>query len=195
MGSADLNLDDPLPPIAEQIAQEATPETKARLRNLVEKHVGFIWRSLRRLGVPESDIGDASQQVFLIASGKLALIRSNAERAFLFQTAMRVAANARRTQRRRREVGEQLLPTLPETGPDPEDAADQLRRRRLLDQVLDTMSLETRAVFVLSEIEELTMAEIAAMTRTPAGTVASRLRRAREQFREGVRLLREEGSI
>ena len=57
------------------------------------------------------------------------------------------------------------------------------------------MSLETRAVFVLSEIEELTMAEIAAMTNISLGTVASRLRRAREQFRAGVEELRREGRI
>ena len=143
----------------------------------------------------ESDIGDAAQQVFIIAARKLALIRPGTERAFLFQTAMRVASNTRRTHRRHREVGEAELFALADPGPGPEDLAEERSRRRLLDRVLDEMSLETRAVFVLSEIEELTMAEIAALVKIPPGTVASRLRRAREQFREGIMQLRLRGRI
>lgn len=194
MGSADLNAQLSLP---EQVVESSSlsPDARVRLRGLVDDNLAFLWRSLRRLGVHEPDIGDAVQQVFVIASRKLSLIRKNTERAFLFQTAMRVASNARRTHRRRREADEAELLALPETGPGPEEFAEEVRRRRLLDRVLDTMSLETRAVFVLSEIEELTMAEIATMTKIPPGTVASRLRRAREQFRAGVEELRREGRI
>jgi len=56
------------------------------------------------------------------------------------------------------------------------------------------MPIELRAVFVLSEIEELTMAEIAVLMAIPPGTVASRLRRARVQFSEHVARLHKEES-
>ena len=44
------------------------------------------------------------------------------------------------------------------------------------------MSEELRAVFVLHDIERLTMADIADALELKPGTVASRLRRAREDF-------------
>jgi RNA polymerase sigma-70 factor, ECF subfamily len=52
--------------------------------------------------------------------------------------------------------------------------------------VLDAMPIELRAVFVLFELEGMTSPEIAAISGLPPGTVASRLRRARERFRELV---------
>src|SRR3954452_9193821 len=52
---------------------------EARLRGLVTQHVDFIWRSLRRLGVIDGDVGDAAQQVFLIAAKKLDQIRPGSE--------------------------------------------------------------------------------------------------------------------
>ena len=51
-----------------------------------------------------------------------------------------------------------------------------------IDAILERMEESLRTVFVLHEIEELTMAEISETLQVPAGTVASRLRRAREQF-------------
>jgi RNA polymerase sigma-70 factor (ECF subfamily) len=52
--------------------------------------------------------------------------------------------------------------------------------------VLDEMDLEPRTVFVLFEIEELTLAEIAELLEVPLGTVSSRLRRARVDFEQRV---------
>ena len=48
------------------------------------------------------------------------------------------------------------------------------------------MDESLRAVFVLYEIEEMNLGEIARFLRVPRGTVASRLRRARAQFRKNV---------
>ena len=68
----------------------------------------------------------------------------------------------------------------------PEEQMDQRRARALLDQVLGFMPMDLRAVFVLFELEEMTMIEIATMSDLPPGTVASRLRRARQVFQETV---------
>ena len=48
--------------------------------------------------------------------------------------------------------------------------------------MLAELPLELRAVFVLYELEQMTMAEIAESLALPPGTVASRLRRARSSF-------------
>src|SRR5213078_5141940 len=68
---------------------------------VVALHFDFIWRLLRRLGVSESEVDDATQQVFLTATSKE--LRGGAARArpFLYGVALRVAANFRRTARRR----------------------------------------------------------------------------------------------
>ena len=158
----------------------------ARLRGMVTTHYDFVWRSLRRLGVPEIDVDDCAQQVFWVAARKLADIQEESERAFLFSTAMRVASDARRSRTRRREVHEDDAAEAFDPGPDPEQIADQQRARAVLDQVLDALPMDLRAPFVLFELEELPTAEIAAMLGLPAGTVASRLRRAREEFQSIV---------
>jgi RNA polymerase sigma-70 factor (ECF subfamily) len=163
--------------------------TAGRFRDLVDTHYEFIWRSLRRLGVAQGDVDDAAQQVFVTAARKLAAIRPGSERSFLFQTALRVAADSRRTRLRRREVAAGEVPDDDEesdNAPSPEDAVDLRRARMWLDAILDEMSLDLRAVFVLFELDQVTMAEIAALLDLPPGTVASRLRRARCQFREKV---------
>src|SRR5687767_7841742 len=69
---------------------------KARLKAMMTTHFNFIWRSLKRLGVPHADVDDCTQQVFLVASRKLPVITEGSEQAFLFGTALNVAAEARR---------------------------------------------------------------------------------------------------
>ena len=161
--------------------------TAGRLEALVAHHSAFVWRSLLRLGVPRADAEDAVQQVFLVAARRLADIEVGRETAFLFSTAMRIAARARRTQQRRREVLEEEHAERIDPAPDPEALVDHACARAKLDAILDTMQLDLRAVFVLFEIEQMTVPEIAAMLDLPVGTVASRLRRAREHFQAAVK--------
>lgn len=158
----------------------------ARLRALVGEFFDFIWRSLRRLGVPEAEVDDCTQQVFLVAARKLDDIQAGSERAYLFGTAMRVASDARRSRTRRREVHEDDAGEACDPAPNPEQIADRRRARAVLDEVLDELPMELRAPFVLFELEEMPTAEIAAMLEVPVGTVASRLRRAREEFQKIV---------
>jgi len=173
---------------------EARADYEKRWRALVNDQVDFIWRSLRRLGVLEADLADAAQQVFLVMARKLDLVRAGSERGFLFQTAVRVASDSRRTRTRRREVTQDVLASLPDEGRSPDEDLEAQLRRAQLDRILDKMPIELRAVFVLCDIEELTMAEIAALMDIPPGTVASRLRRARAEFSELVAQLHERES-
>jgi RNA polymerase sigma-70 factor (ECF subfamily) len=174
---------------------DVAPEVKvaddrARLRALVEAHYDFIWRSMQRLGVPASDLSDCVQQVFLVASRKLGAIAEGSERSFLIGTALRVASDARRARERRREVPEDEVEAPCCPGPQPDEIADQRRLRALLDEVLAAMPEDLRVVFILFELEEMPTQEIAALLELPSGTVASRLRRAREEFDRRVARLR-----
>lgn len=159
------------------------PSDPNRISALVKRELAFVWRSLRRLGLGEGEADDAAQQVFLVAARRIADIEPGRERAFLFSTAMHVAAKAHRSrERRREEQQEELEFAQRDSVPNVEELLDRRRARELLDAILDEMPFDMRVVFVLYEVEELTMAEIAVALELPQGTVASRLRRARADF-------------
>jgi len=176
---------------ADEVASGGLVERRARLASLAREHFSFIWRSLRRLGVPPSSVDDAAQQVFEVAARRLADIEPRREKAFLFKTALLVATEARRlSAERRARLAESDIETLHDAGPTPEESALRGEKRVLLDRVLRALELELRTVFVLYEIEELEVGEIAELVGIPRGTAASRLRRAREAFHAEVSRLR-----
>ena len=153
----------------------------AEVRKAVEAHYAPLWRFLRRMGVEEAHVEDAAQQVFLVFAHRASELAPAVVRSFLFGTALRVASDHRRKRARERANAEALgAPT--HLAFDAEHELAQREVRVLLDRVLDELAPELRAVFVLAELEELTMAESARILGIPAGTVASRLRRAREVF-------------
>lgn len=167
-----------------------TPEREARLGALAAEHFQFIWRSLRRLGVPPGAVDDAAQQVFEVAARRLEDVEPGRERAFLFKTALFVATDARRNAARARGRDGGDVDALRDAAPTPEDSALLGEKRVLLDRVLLALTLELRTVFVLYELEEMQTADIADLLAVPRGTVASRLRRAREAFHLEVKRLR-----
>lgn len=161
-------------------------ERETRVRRLVTAHFDPLWRFMRRLGVEPANLDDAMQEVVVIAVTRLENIAAESERSFLFSTAFRIASEHRRRRTSRREVDEGALADHEDPAPEPDALADQMRARAMLDRVLSAMPTDLRAVFTLYEIEEMTMAEIAQLLDLPQGTVASRLRRAREQFEARV---------
>jgi RNA polymerase sigma-70 factor (ECF subfamily) len=186
MGSASAFHDRAAPQV-DQPAPMLCASDLPRLRRVVDQYFSFVARSLRGLGVRDADVDDALQQVFLVTATKLSLIPQGAEKAFLFRTAERVASRSRRTRLRKREVDESCAGEGCDPAPSPEELADHVRARALLDVLLEAMPDELRSVFVLFEIEQLEMTEIAAMLELPVGTVASRLRRAREDLRARIK--------
>jgi RNA polymerase sigma-70 factor (ECF subfamily) len=167
------------PPAAE-VTDGAAP---TRLRALVDAHHLFLWRAVRRMGVPAAQVDDAVQEVFCVAHRRLADIRQDRERAFLFAVAVNIASDMRRKAARSRErLDETAIDVAASAYPGPEEMLDQRRARAQLDDVLDALADDVRAVFVLVEMEGMTLPEVAALLEIPLGTVTSRLRRGREQF-------------
>jgi RNA polymerase sigma-70 factor (ECF subfamily) len=172
------------------------PELRARLAALVEAHFDFVWRTLRRLGLPRAGADDAAQQTFLVVAGRLGALAQGAERAFLYRTACHVAANARRaTARRRDRTNDTDLVDVADPAPGPDEMTERRRARRMLDDVLEELDNDARQVFVLFELEAMQVPEIATLLEIPEGTCASRLRRAREQFQSALRRLRAKQSF
>ena len=178
-------------PAAEAPSALTAAEQGARASALVELHVDAVFRTLRRLGVRPSDLDDCVQQVFMALARRVASVEPGKERSFLLGIALRVAADYRRARRRHPEDATE--PAELERGDgfvaSPEHLLDEKRRLELLDRLIAQLPAELASVFVLFELEGQTMAEISTLLALPAGTVASRLRRARERFAESCQKL------
>jgi len=172
-----------------QLAAPARPMATVavdRLSEMFHHHYDFVWRSVRRLGVAPDAVDDAAQEVFVVASRKLESIELGKEKAFLFGTAIRVAADTRRAVLRRRMSPSDEQPEPIDATPALDELVDQKRAREILDDLINQLPEDTRPIFVLFELEGMTMAKIASDLELPAGTVASRLRRGRELFAANV---------
>lgn len=148
-----------------------------------EEHFDFVWRSMRRLGVPERALDDAVQEVFIVVHRRLADFEGRSSlKSWLFAIARRVAKDhRRRASRKDRTVA------LPEMLADPRaqsplEDAERAQAVRLLYQILDGLDDDKREVFILAELEQMAVPEIAAAISVNLNTVYSRLRAARQAF-------------
>jgi RNA polymerase sigma-70 factor (ECF subfamily) len=167
-------------PVALLAARDPTPQ----FAEIVNEHLDFVWRLLRRLGLSPTDADDAAQQVFILAEGKREQITPGKERSFLYGTALRVCANVQRLLHRRREVSDSGLVSAASGRPLPDRLLELDRARSLLDELLSELPDELARVLLLAEMEGYTLAAIAELEGIPPGTAASRLRRARALFRD-----------
>jgi RNA polymerase sigma-70 factor (ECF subfamily) len=159
-------------------------QIKAQLAELYREHFEFVWRSLRRLGVRESAIDDALQEVFLVVYRRLPGFEgSTGHRAWLFAIALRVARESRR--RDRRLWLEEPVAAVAATV-NPDDGAALRQRVQLLDTLLGQLSDEQREVFVMAEVEDLSAPEIAEAIGVKLNTVYSRLRLGRQRFERAL---------
>ena len=173
----------PLPPV----------DSRARLQQMFNSHHNLVWRTLRRYGLDEHAAADIGQQAYLVAVERIEDIWPGSERAFLLGTALRIARKQRRNAARA-----PLEQHIDERAREPGRAESQAMTLELLDRVLGQLDASLVEVFVLFDVEGFSTKEIASALAVPEGTVASRLRRAREEFRAVTRRLervfdREEG--
>ena len=167
---------------------QADATDQARLAQALTQHFSLVWRSLRRFGVEEHAVDDAAQHVFLTLAERLPDVEEGRERSFLIGSCVRVAANARRRRSRSPETPSDQLEEHAHQAPDPEELLQKKQRRAALDRALDELPIDQRSVFVLFELEGLSLPEIAELLQIPLGTATSRLRRGRQRFEKWVAL-------
>jgi len=177
------------PPLVAEgpILVPAVSQPTARVRELVQSDYPIVWRFLRRLGIPEHDVDDAAQIVFARVLAKADRVEPGAERAHLMQTAFRFSFEYRRTKQRSLTRSSELdVELLDASALAPDEALAARRDRELLDQALDQLNPKLRAVLTLFELEGMTFTEISNVLGLARGTVASRVRKAREMFGKAV---------
>jgi RNA polymerase sigma-70 factor (ECF subfamily) len=175
------------------LAAAALPEQArraTRFRAMFHREFGYVWTSLRRLGVHERDAEDVAQDVFVRVYGKLDdYDPTRPVRPWLFAFALRAASDWRRLARHRTEASidpdHQPSPTM-----SAEEAVQRANERQLVLEALEHVEIDRRAVFVLYELDETPMKDIAEALGIPLFTAYSRLRLARREFADAARRIR-----
>jgi RNA polymerase sigma-70 factor (ECF subfamily) len=167
----------------------AAPAEASLFDRAYEDHCSLVWRTARRLGVPEGAIDDVVQDVFLVVHRRLASFDGRvAFKHWLLGITARVVADHRRTYRRKAskvvphavdKYGGELTPSA---DPMPSEQAEQREALRLVVTLLDELDSDKREVLVLTEFEEMTAVEVAECLSLNINTVYARLRAARRDF-------------
>lgn len=169
----------------------AAPVPVPSFEDVYDEHAELVWRGLRRLGVAESSVDDAVQEVFVVVHRRLPEFEGRSTlRTWLFGIMLGVARNVRRSARRRApegalaaEVGDEI-PAPDSRGP--EGRAEDAEAIRTLHALLDELDEDKRAVLVMADLEEMTAPEIAAALSLNVNTVYARIRAARQAFEQAV---------
>ncbi len=146
------------------------------------EHVRYVARALQHFGVNPCDLEDECQEVFMVALRKLADFEGRASvRTWLYRIAWKHAANYRRRAR-----PPYALARDPAVPPEQERALVYARTLDRLARILGELDDERRGVFVLYEIEELSMREVCDVLGFPLQTAYSRLKSARAHILAAV---------
>jgi RNA polymerase sigma-70 factor, ECF subfamily len=150
------------------------------------RHGPFVWRSLRRLGVREADLEDLCQEVFLVVHRKLSEFDGRSTLGtWIFGICLKMASDHRRRAHVRRETTAEEPPEEAVPPGQPE-AVERRQARAVLDRILERLDDQKRAAFILYELEQWPMAEVATAMGCPLQTAYSRLHAARRQVQEAV---------
>lgn len=154
---------------------------------IFNEYAPFVLRAMRHLGVGSADLNDQCQEVFVaVFQGLETFGGRSSVRTWIYGICRHIASNHRRRAyiRRERSVAE-----VPEqaTPPNQYEALDRQQGSLQLEALLDVLDDDKREAFVLYELEELSMKEVAAICDCPLQTAYSRLHAARRLLLEAYR--------
>jgi RNA polymerase sigma-70 factor (ECF subfamily) len=158
-----------------------TPSEWERFKRLVLVHLDSAYNLARHLVRDADDAEDAVQEACVRALRHFGGFRGESGRAWLLTITRNTCWNVlekRRASLAATEFDEMLHTPEPER-PEPEADLERAMAADVLRRSLDALPLVFREAIVLRELEGLSYREIAEVTAVPAGTVMSRLARAR----------------
>jgi RNA polymerase sigma-70 factor, ECF subfamily len=160
----------------------ARPPSQVEFDAIYRTHVDFVWRSLRRLGVREAALDDATQEVFIVVHRRFSDFRPGSSmKAWLFAIAQRTASDQRRWVRRKGN----LLPLhedMPTVADSPLEGAITRQASDIVMQFLEQLDESRRVAFILSDLEQMTAPEIGAALGVNLNTIYYRVASARKAF-------------
>ena len=171
-------------PTSEQVHQwveAATAGDMAAFRRLYDHFFGYVRHHVGRLVGPRPEVDDLIQEVFVEVHSSLERFRHDSSfKTWLYRVARNVAISHLRRRKKTVDLSEMQPLRADARTLSKIEARDQVRA---LYAVLDQVSAESREAFVLFEVEEMKLREIAELTDTSINTIAARVRRTRERLR------------
>ena len=157
--------------------------------SIYRQYFDFVWSSVRRLGVDPPAVDDVVQEIFIVIHSRVhTLERPEALRSWIYGVVRRTVSGHHRSRRMREHSGVALAaePDVRTHARTPSDLAEQNDQVKLLYSLLEELDEPKRDVFVMAELDELTVPEIAGILEIPLNTAYSRLRAARQAFEEAL---------
>lgn len=169
---------------------------------LVLEYQTSVFHLACRIMGEEASAADATQEAFINAYKHISYYRGGSFRAWLFRIVTNACYDELRRRKRRPATSLEEL-TSSDDGPDdasallvskeesPEAFVQRREVGRAIQDCLDKLPADMRAVVVMSDIQGLDYSEIAESVDTALGTVKSRLSRARARLRDCLQNVRE----
>jgi RNA polymerase sigma-70 factor (ECF subfamily) len=158
------------------------------LEEIYDQHYAFVWRVARRLGVGDAALDDVVQEVFVVMHRRRQeLDMTGSIPALLYGVTRRVAGRVRevaRQQQTRLAVVDSA--TAPTHDADPESHALMQERAAVVRDALDAMDEDKRVMFLLTQVEGMSIPEAAAVVDVNVNTAYARARVARELVQKAI---------
>lgn len=165
---------------------QASRPSEVVFRTLFEAEFPYVCRTLERFGIARRDVPDVAHDVFLVVHAHLAEYDPQRPlRPWLFAFAFRFAAKYR-ARHANSGVAEELSHEIPDEAPGPDEQLASAQARALVIEALRFIEENRRAVFILHELDEQPIPDVAMALGIPLNTAYSRLRLARDEFRSAV---------
>lgn len=159
---------------------------------IYESMVDYVWNVVCRMGVPHSDAEDVVQEVFVTVYRRLGEFEGRAQlKTWVFSIAVHLVQHYFRTHARKpgdraSAKGTEIQALVDQREDGPANQVERRERYDALDRVLGQLDEGKRLVFVLAELEQLTLVEIGEVVGANPNTVATRLRAARQAFEKAL---------
>ncbi len=165
---------------------DGQPPGVGSLAEVYAAHAPFVYRTVRRLGVPQGSVEDVMHEVFLVAHRRLPEFDGRAAiTTWLYHLSRGVVSNWRRG--RRREAARLSLVEPPSNAmPDPEKATEREQAAAFVRRFVESLDVDKRLVFELAEVDGMAMPAVAEIAGIKVNTAYSRLRAARREFQRAV---------
>ena len=176
-----------------ELVELARRQNGTAFRIIMQRNNQRLFRIARAVVRDDSEAEDVVQAAYVNAYASLGGFRGDANLAtWLTRIVLNEALGRRR--RQRPVVGLEVLdaegggPAMSEThgmaqDADPEQAVARRQVRQLIESAVDRLPEGFRVVFVMRDVQELSIEETADVLGLPPATVKTRLHRARQQLR------------
>jgi RNA polymerase sigma-70 factor (ECF subfamily) len=181
------------------LAQRIAGRDQAAFEALMRRYNGKLFRVARAILKDDGEAEDALQDAYLDAYRHMADFRAESR---LSTWLTRIVVNQALMRRRRRQRESAVVPFVPahadDTAPadhgevpdhraeSPQAAALRAELRRVLERQIDELPENFRTVFVMREVEDMSVDEVAECLGIPSSTVRTRVFRARALLREAL---------